>query len=61
MLQSARTTTHEVVKNKTSVNDVAKHNNKGKRGYEAYQQRQLRLSSTRTRKNEVAKYKNKYK
>ena len=32
---------------RTRVNDVAKHKNKGKRGEEAYEQRQLRLLSTR--------------
>ena len=33
---------------RTSVNDVAKHKNECKRGYEAYEQRQLRLLSRRT-------------
>jgi hypothetical protein len=47
MLQSAR----------TSVNDVAKHKNKGKRGEEVYAQRQLRFLSTRTREKEVPKNK----
>ena len=45
----------------TSVNDVVKHKNKGKRGSEAYEQLQLRLLSTQTRANEVPKYKNKCK
>ena len=43
----------------TSVNDGAKDKPKGKRGYEAYEKRQLRLLSTRTRANEVPKHKNK--
>jgi hypothetical protein len=42
---------------RTSVNDVAKHKNKEKRGEEAYEQRQLRFLSTRTRANEVPKHK----
>ena len=44
---------------RTSVNDVAKHKNMGKRGLEAYEQRQFRLLSTRTSVNDVAKHKNK--
>jgi hypothetical protein len=37
---------------RTKVSDVAKNKNKGKRGDEAYEQRQLTLSSTQTRANE---------
>ena len=37
---------------RTSVNDDGKHKNKGKRYKEAYEQRQLRLLSTRIRANE---------
>ena len=41
MLQSARTLTMSLLSTITSVNHVAKHKNKGKRGSEAYEQRQL--------------------
>ena len=43
---------------RTSVNDVAKHENKGKRGSEAFEQQQFRLLSTRTRAKEVKKHMN---
>ena len=50
-----------VLSTRTSVNDVAKHKNNGKRGEEAYEQRQLRMLSRQTRANEVVKHQNKCK
>ena len=60
-MRSVETTANEVVKHKNKLNDIAKQKNKGKRGQEAYEQRQLRLLSTRSRANEVPKKTNKCK
>ena len=46
---------------RTSVNDVAKHKNKGKKCEEEREQRQLRLLRTRTKANDVPKHNNKCK
>ena len=42
---------------RTSVNDIAKHKKKGKRGYESNEKRQLRFLSTRTNAIEVLNHK----
>ena len=48
----------KLLSTRTSVNDIAKHKNQGKRGQEAYEQRQMWLLGTRTSVNDVAKHKN---
>ena len=61
MLQSARTTTCEVVKHTNKANEIPKHKNKCKRGSQAQDQGQIMLQSTRTTTNEVVKHNNKCK
>ena len=58
MLQSARTTTFEVVKHMNKANEIPKHRNKCKRGSQAQDKGQIMLQSTRTRANEIKKHMN---
>ena len=50
-----------LLKTRTSVNDVANHKKKGKRGSYAQDQGKIMLPSTRTMANKVVKHKNKCK